>query len=339
MGARIETVPGMVAVRRPARGFTLVELLVVIAIIGTLVGLLLPAVQAAREASRRVKCSNQLKQLGLAVQNHHDSRQFLPTGGWWWGAWSFNNGMPATGVKQYAGWGYQILPYLENEALWLGNGAKDVDGNGSIADWERFYMARGTPVAQYLCPSRRSASDGVKFSGEWYGAPFPGGRAPYAQTDYAGNSLDTGDNWLGGEGAPWHNEGDGPIFRVDGDQQNLDLRKVATFASILDGTTNVILLAEKALDSDNCKASMCGDDNEGYTAGWDHDTMRHTGFVPQTDGDRSGTWHGDGRFGAAHPTVVNVVLCDGSVRGITYNINETIWRRMGHRDDGKMVEY
>jgi len=339
MGARIETALQPVADRRLARGFTLVELLVVIAIIGTLVGLLLPAVQSAREASRRVKCSNQLKQLGLAVHNHHDSRQFLPTGGWWWGSWSFNNGRPATGVKQYAGWGYQILPFLENEALWLGNGAKDVDGNGSLADWERFYKARGTPVAQYFCPSRRSASDGVKSSGEWYGSPFPGGNAPYAQTDYAGNSIDTGDNWLGGEGAPWHNEGDGPIFRVDGDQANLDLRKVATFASVRDGTTNVILLGEKALDNDHCKANMCGDDNEGYTAGWDHDTMRHTGFVPQNDADRSGTWTGDGRFGAAHPTVVNVVLCDGSVRGIAYTINETIWRRMGHRDDGKMVEY
>jgi hypothetical protein len=67
--------------------------------------------------------------------------------------------------------------------------------------------------------------------------------------------------------------------------------------------------------------------------------MRHTGFVPQTDGDRSGTWNGEGRFGAAHPTVVNVVLCDGSVRGINYNINETIWRRLGHRGDGKTVEY
>jgi hypothetical protein len=101
----------------------------------------------------------------------------------------------------------------------------------------------------------------------------------------------------------------------------------------------VVLLGEKALDNDNCKGNMCGDDNEGYTAGWDHDTMRHTGFVPQSDGDRSGTWYGDGRFGAAHPSVINIVLCDGSVRTINYNINELIWRRMGHRDDGKRVEY
>ena len=346
MGARFipaaSVAPGRrpaIADPRPTRGFTLVELLVVIAIIGTLVGLLLPAVQAAREAARRTKCVNNLKQLGIATHNHHDSRQYLPTGGWWWGAWSFNNGRPATGVRQYAGWGYQLLPYSENESLWLGNGATDVDKNGSIADWERFYKARGTPVGMYFCPSRRSSSDGVKNLGEWYGAPFPGGNAPYAQTDYAGNSLDTGDNWLGGEGAPWHNEGDGPIVRVDGDQQNIDLRKVITFNSVRDGSTNVILYAEKALDTDNCKANACGDDNEGYTAGWDGDTMRHTGFVPQSDADRAGSWGGDGRFGAAHPSTVNTLMLDGSVKPITYNINETIWRRMGHKDDGKPVEY
>ena len=72
--------------RRIARGFTLVELLVVIAIIGVLVALLLPAIQAAREAARRTQCKNNLKQLGLACQLHVDSHKFFPSGGWgdWW---------------------------------------------------------------------------------------------------------------------------------------------------------------------------------------------------------------------------------------------------------------
>ena len=337
MGKHVSSLGRRAGAKWPA-GFTLVELLVVIAIIGTLVGLLLPAVQSARESGRRLKCANNLRQLGLAVQNHHDSRTYLPTGGWWWGAWSFNNGRPTSGVNQFAGWGFQILPYLENENLWLGNGAKDVDGNGSIADWERFYLARGTPVGQYFCPTRRGPSDGVKRGGDWYGSPFPSADAPFAQTDFAANSLDTGDNWLGGEGAPWHSEGDGPIFNVDGNKP-VELRKVSTLASVRDGTTNVILLAEKALDSDNCKGNFCGDDNEGYTAGWDHDMMRHTGFVPQSDGDRAGSWYGDGRFGSGHAATVNTLMCDGSVKGIAFNINETIWRRMGHRDDGKTVEF
>ena len=327
------------AVARRSRAFTLVELLVVIAIIGTLVGLLLPAVQSAREAARRSKCMNNLKQIGIAVHNHHDTRGILPTGGHSWDKWNFTSGRPGSGVNQTAGWAYQILPFMENENLFLGNGAKDLNGNGSISDWERFAFARGTPVAQFLCPSRRGTADGVKNSGEWYPSAESTGSRPFAQTDYAGNSLDWGDNWLGSEGAPWHwEEGDGPIVWTNGDQPNLDLRKRTTLGGIRDGSSNVILIAEKALDTDNCKANMCGDDNEGYTAGWDHDTLRHTGFQPESDGDRSGSWTGDGKFGAAHP-VVNVLMCDSSVRSVPYMIDVWIWRRLGHKDDGKNVTY
>ncbi len=91
--------------RRRARGFTLVELLVVIAIIGVLVALLLPAIQAARESARRSECMNHLKQIGLAIQNHHDAKKQYPMG---------RNGRNSMSVS----WAYFLLPQIEEPALY-----------------------------------------------------------------------------------------------------------------------------------------------------------------------------------------------------------------------------
>jgi prepilin-type N-terminal cleavage/methylation domain-containing protein len=149
--------------RRPAvAGFTLVELLVVIAIIGTLVGLLLPAVQVARESGRLTTCKNQLKQIGLALHNHHDAKKYLPNGisdaprvgdvDFW------------TGI-QYANrscWAQQILPYLEEEALfqaWRQYVASNPSGwafnfgTGSTPN----LTGAGTPLPSLACPSDPSA--------------------------------------------------------------------------------------------------------------------------------------------------------------------------------------
>src|SRR5687767_9100015 len=105
--------------RRRNVGFTLVELLVVIAIIGILIALLLPAVQAAREAARRSQCTNNLKQIGLAFHHYHDTyRQFPYAGNGVAQPRTITNGAIATGRDQAWGWAYQILPFMEQQNLW-----------------------------------------------------------------------------------------------------------------------------------------------------------------------------------------------------------------------------
>ena len=106
------------AVTRPRvaeRGFTLVELLVVIAIIGILVALLLPAVQAAREAARRTQCINHLKQLSLGCANHESTHKFFPSGGW--GTDWVGDADKGTGEGQPGSWLYSVLPFIEEQAL------------------------------------------------------------------------------------------------------------------------------------------------------------------------------------------------------------------------------
>lgn len=128
--------------------FTLVEVLVVIAIVGILIALLLPAVQMAREASRRSACSNNLRQLGLAVLLHEGTHKILPTGGW--GSDWVGDPDAGFGPKQPGGWIYNILPYLEQQNLReLGRGSSIGDKNKALAD------VISTPLEVCQCPSRR----------------------------------------------------------------------------------------------------------------------------------------------------------------------------------------
>ncbi len=291
--------------RKKKRGFTLVELLVVIAIIGILVALLLPAVQAAREAARRMQCSNHLKQIGLAFHNHHDTFKAFPTGGWHWSiAPEFRNGTsPEISPRQGAGWAYQILPYVEEIAVWEGAGGATLD--------DRQRNAIGAKISGYFCPSRRSPEAFNLAS--WYGPP---GTYEHGMIDYAACCVNS----------------PAAVERVN--DANINLRRSSTnFAKITDGTANTLLVGEKRLNFLRV-GSVQGDDNEGYTSGWDHDVIRDATRKPLPD-PRAGD--GQLRFGASHPGAFNVVLVDGSVRAIPYTIDATVFANFGNRQDGQPI--
>ena len=129
------------------RGFTLVEVLVVIAIIGILVALLLPAIQAAREASRRSQCMNNLKQIGLAVQMHIDSKKRLPTG---------RDGLD----KKSVAWSFYLLPYMEESIVF------ESFRRGTPVDDPANAKAMRTPIDVYACPSRRKAAADRNFDND-----------------------------------------------------------------------------------------------------------------------------------------------------------------------------
>ncbi len=319
------------------RAFTLVELLVVIAIIGILIALLLPAAQAAREAARRSECVNHLKQLALGFHEHQAAHGLLPSAGGpsWSHHMTYENGRPAITPNQHGGWGFQVLPYIEAEAVWLGGSATD--------DVDRSIVAISTPNSMFFCPSRRSPE--VVSASDWYQFPSSGKTFGHAKNDYAGSTSDT--SFVRSNGTTLSIEGGvGAVtatFKfVTYDSSNPSSATWTSLAPISidhikDGTSNTMLLGEKRLNVGHLK-TMMSDDNEGYTSGWDHDVMRSTSRAPMADFiDPSTSVYGDNRFGSSHPGGFNAALCDGSVRFLAYTLELDVFRRLGCRRDGEVV--
>jgi prepilin-type N-terminal cleavage/methylation domain-containing protein len=310
--------------------FTLVELLVVIAIIGVLVALLLPAIQAAREAARRAQCVNNLKQIGLAMLNHHDARKEFPTGGT--EPWHDQGDKNSLYGKGY-GWMVQILPYVEDQAL------QDVSKGYGAGDKARDLVVRSTPVPIYNCPSRRNSPVRVVPTGA------EDCSKGCALNDYAGATPDNdGINGTPNH-EPWFWQGVTHGTVVPGKKYyGVIVRTLASppcrAKDIKDGHSKTMMVSEKRLFTNRYEIGDWHDDI-GWTDGWDPDIMRYTGYPPDVD-VRQGAPGSPGdvlgyHFGSAHTSAMNAVFADGRVTQISYDVNPIVFNSMGDRRDGLTI--
>lgn len=360
----------MLTEQKRSYGFTLVELLVVIAIIGILVGLLLPAVQSAREAGRRVSCQNQMKQFGLAALNHESAHRIWPTGGVQPGVrvedYSYG-GRPFSAPKQGLSWAFQLLPYME------GNAVADIDTQDELSR---------TQVDLYYCPSRRGPTQNTSngtYAGRWLidyaalaAAPARTEMGPLAVTDYDGFINTSACGFLfgfwgrlsGGNGdfspptpkkeipAGQYTGFRGVIVRSSYHVQSgtgstanpvvthLGYDRPTRMAKIFDGTSNTAVFCEKRVNVNRYAGSTPSDD-AGWSDGWDSDTMRSSIAPPASDSSEvSDACAGGGGIlvaGAAHPGGFNVVFADGSVHLIDYEIELETFNQLANRADGETI--
>lgn len=326
------------------RGFTLIELLVVIAIIAVLIALLLPAVQQAREAARRTQCKNNLKQMGLAMHNYHDTY----------------NGFPNGNIASTTGWGMswymRILPYVDQAPVfnklnfsgaqpgWAWNGDPAGGNNGSVISGVKFSF---TVCPSSPLPDIRNAGDYNIEHPHYYGitgavnnlgnVPVPSSR----QANCCG--------CCGGQAATG-------LITSSGMMVPLDSKKIR---DVTDGTSNVIIVGEssdfiyqsaggsKTADVQGVHGMLMGSPNlvnvEGAPGGmferqFNLTTVRYAPNFPAILGTTAGV---DDNFGinkplnSAHTGGIHALLCDGTVRFISNNVDLGTLARLCNRDDGQ----
>ena len=341
------------------KGFTLVELLVVIAIIGILVSLLLPAVNAAREAARRSQCANHLKQIGLACLNFESNQRFLPSNGWS----LFSVGDPDRGVgkMQPGGWPYQILPYIEEQAVF------DIGGDGDRANVttqqrQGAAVLLATPISSYHCPSRRAARVyEYRGDGAWWGDTWNVDVPELvARTDYGINGGDTDrgahrfirstlrrpdgtlrytyddylwpQNYAAADSSDFDWPPESGQSGVSFFGSEIELRKIK------DGLSKTYLVGERFMDPDNYETGINPNDNLYSFSGSDWDINVYGSAFPQFRPGQDQRGAGTtvyGGFGSAHPGVFHAVMCDGAVAAIPYDIDIPVHTFLSNRGDGQ----
>jgi hypothetical protein len=313
-----------------------------------LVALLLPAVQAAREAARRSQCQNNLKQMALACLQHHDAKGYLPSGGWGW-KWT-GDADRGSGRDQPGSWCYNILPFIEQQAVYRlpSDGQKDAI---TAAQRTGAKALETTPIATFNCPSRRPA---ILFA---ISPDYPyqcsnadgTGVVAVARGDYAANAglpnyaktypndpqRGSGDDDDGAQGPP----GGVPVA-ANFAWPNFDQWEGAIYATsevenrqISDGTSNTYLVGERYVDANVYETGKDYTDTESVFTGNNDDTLRNSADPPLQDTPGLG-FYSQRSFGSAHASVWNISFCDGSVHSLSYDIDMAIHHENASRGGG-----
>jgi prepilin-type N-terminal cleavage/methylation domain-containing protein len=333
---------------RARRAFTLIELLVVIAIISLLIGLTLPAVQKVREAANRIKCTNNLKQLGLAVNNHVSTfNEQLPTTGYGkqadfitagaFYAPSYDLGLGAFAPhgprNQLGGWGFQLLSFVEQDNLWKGTEAYNNVGPTPAGMGQAQANALGFPMRFFQCPTRGSTRVfNVSAGNMANNAGYTLSQVPVAQSDYAAN---------GGMGYGDLNGAFSPEYQVtDPNATRPKLKKLADYS---DGVSNVIMIGEKLINKSFLNQSQT-DDWCGYACGYHSSNVRFaalygttTPTAPQSDYSNGGGGNGQGLFGSSHTGVCLFAFGDGAVHRVRTSIDPKVFAQLCLINDGAAI--
>jgi prepilin-type N-terminal cleavage/methylation domain-containing protein len=315
-------------------GFTLIELLVVIAIIAILIGLLLPAVQKVREAAARMSCQNNLKQMGLALHNYHDSRGKLPPGVAYWGS---NNDYGTC-------WSIEILPYIEQDNLFKNYNQTVVNQNAANQPVNQ------TAVKTYMCPSDPVA--GVLVAPE----SGNGSGVNYMTSSYRGVSGMTNTT---GQGNAFWDIAQGPPggFAAGGGTNLIGILHVTNISglgqeklqSILDGTSNTLMVGEYYTRTNTRRTSFwaysytsyCVSTVSGFAAGAPYLVADYVKCSTATTATPPGLGGGIDNckraFGSFHTSGMNFVLGDGSVRMISNSVDPIVLGAMATINNGETL--